>query len=210
MSQVLSPEVDGLGGPIGPSPVADTAEDGSGAVASMPRRRSVADRSVIVRYAENLSYIVAWVTAIVAMAFSLGIILCILIQIFYRYALNAPLSWTDETAIFLFAWSTLLLASVAVRERIHVRFTVVANALPARLYEILDKMIMVLIAGFGIALIVVSQDLVELVWGNLSPALHYPLQLLYIAIPIQGALIAIHAVTNVFIGPSVPLAGSVQ
>jgi TRAP-type C4-dicarboxylate transport system permease small subunit len=120
------------------------------------------------------------------------------------------LAWTDETAIFLFAWSTLLLASVAVRERIHVRFTVVANALPARLYEILDKMIMVLIAGFGIALIVVSQDLVELVWGNLSPALHYPLQLLYIAIPIQGALIAIHAVTNVFIGPSVPLAGSVQ
>ena len=210
MNGAISPQADGLSAAIEPLPVPGVAEEGSGAVASMPRRRVVAGRSAVVRFAEYLSYVVAWITVIVAMAFSLGIILCILIQIFYRYALNAPLAWTDETAIFLFAWSTLLLASVAVRERIHVRFTVIANSLPTRLYTVLDKMIMVLIVGFGVALIVVSQDLVELVWGNLSPALHYPLQLLYIAIPIQGALIAIHAFTNVFIGPTVPLVGSVR
>lgn len=170
-------------------------------IPAIPRLRPVAGRCVFVRWAEYLSYVVALVTAVIAFVMSVGLIGCILIQVFWRYILNAPSSWTDEMAIFLFAWSTLLFASVAVRERIHVRFGVLANALPSTVAKILDRATMILIAGFGLVLIYLGNDILDLVWGDLSPAIHYPLQLLYIAIPIQGALMAVHAMANVFIGP---------
>src|SRR5690606_21730634 len=117
------------------------------------------------------------------------------------YALNQPLAWTDEAAIFLFAWIMLLLASVAVRERIHVRFTFLVELLPRPLARALDVLTMLLIVGFGCLLFTTGQELVDLVWGSLSPAVHYPLQLLYVSMPVQGVLLVLHAGTNLLVGP---------
>jgi TRAP-type C4-dicarboxylate transport system permease small subunit len=175
---------------------------------SMPRLRRIPGGFAVLIWAEYVSFVLAWFTAVVALVMAIGIILCILVQIFFRYMLNAPLAWTDETAVFLFAWSMLLLATIGVRERIHVRFGVLANAMPARISMILDRSVMAMIALFGAALIYISGDMLELVWGNFSPAVHYPLQALYIAVPVQGFLILVHALTNVFIGPEANVARS--
>ena len=65
---------------------------------------------------------------------------------------------------------------------------------------VLDLVMMVLIAGFWFVFITAGGELVQLVWGNLSPAVHYPVQWLYIAIPTVGVLFILHAVTNLLIG----------
>jgi len=169
-------------------------------ILSMPLRRDLPGRGAVVRGAEQLSYRLALLTTGLAFLLALMVIGCLLLQVFFRYVLNAPLAWTDEAAIFFFAWLMLLLASIGVRERTHVRFTFVINMLPHRAGDALDAIIMVLIALFGVALIVTGRDIVELVWGNLSPAVHYPLQILYFALPLQGALLIVHALTNLLIG----------
>ncbi len=169
-----------------------------------PRRRPLAGRNALVLAAEELSYRVAQVTALLALLLTFAVVGSLLLQVFFRYVLDAPLAWTDELAIFFFAWLMLLLATLGVRERSHVRFTFIINALPARISGGLDIVITLLIVGFGVVLVTTGADLLELVWGNLSPAVHYPLQALYFVLPIVGVLMVLHAVTNLLIGPAVP------
>lgn len=173
---------------------------GDGEIIAAPLLRPLAGRSLPVRALERLSYHVARVTALLALLFTVAMISCLLLQVFFRYVLDDPLAWTDEAAIFLFAWTTLLLASIGVRERTHIRFTFLLDSLPRGFVAVLDRATMLLILGFGLIFITTGRELVDLVWNNLSPAVHYPLQYLYISLPVVGALFVLHAGTNVVLG----------
>ena len=50
----------------------------------------------------------------VAAIFSAGFFVCVLVQVFYRYVLEAPLPWTEELARYLFVWAAMLAAAVSV------------------------------------------------------------------------------------------------
>lgn len=194
-----------------PEASADPGEPpgGDGEIIALPLRRPVAHRNPLVRGLEAVSFRVAQVTAILSLLMAIAMIGCLLLQVFFRYVMGDPLAWTDEAAIFFFAWTTLLLASLGVRERTHVRFTFLVEVIPRSAGAVLDLVMMALIAAFGIVFIVSGQELVELVWDNLSPAVHYPVQYLYLSIPIVGALFILHGVTNLLIGnPKKPAAAS--
>jgi len=173
---------------------------GDGEILAAPRQRPVAQRNGLVRIAEALSYHVARLTSLLTLILSVAMILCLLIQVFYRYVLNDPLPWTDESAIFCFCWTVLLLATIGVRERTHVRFTFLVELLPRPIVVVLDMIMMVLIAGLGVIFVTAGKELTDLVWDNLSPAVHYPVQYLYISIPIIGGLFVLHAATNLLVG----------
>ena len=177
-----------------------TAPGGDGEISAVSLRRPLVGRNALVRGAEALSYHVARVTALLSLLMAVAMIGSLLLPVFFRYVLNAPLAWTDELSIFFFAGTMLLLASIGVRERTHVRFTFVIEIVPRRLAAVFDLVMMALITAFGVVFIFTGQELVDLVWDNLSPAVHYPLQYLYLSIPIVGALFVLHAGTNVLIG----------
>ncbi len=168
-----------------------------------PRRRPLAGRNGLVIGAEELSFRVAQLTALLALLLTFAVVGSLLLQVFFRYVLDEPLAWTDELAIFFFAWLMLLLATLGVRERSHVRFTFIVNSLPARVSGVLDIVITLMILGFGVVMVTTGAELLELVWGNLSPAVHYPLQALYFVLPVAGGLMVLHAATNLLIGPAV-------
>jgi len=77
-----------------PEASADPAElpGGDGEIFAAPRRRPVAGRNVLVRVAEAASYHVARATALVSLLMALAMIGCLLLQVFFRYALNDPLA----------------------------------------------------------------------------------------------------------------------
>lgn len=45
----------------------------------------------------------------------------VFLQILMRYLLHAPMSWSDEIAVYCLTWSVYIAASWAVRERAHIR-----------------------------------------------------------------------------------------
>lgn len=188
-------------GPARPVPPVEPAAGDDAPASPFVHRRNVEGRGVLVRWAEHASYACAWAAVVVALVASACLMACILLQVVYRYILNAPLSWTDEMAIFLFVWSMLLFATVCVRDRSHVRFTALVGALPSAAARVLDRVIMVIAAGFGLVLVYISPDMLSLVWGNRSPAINYPLQLLYVIVPVHGMLLVVHAATNLFVLP---------
>jgi TRAP-type C4-dicarboxylate transport system permease small subunit len=147
---------------------------------------------------DRVSAGVARVTAGVVATAALVMIAALLIQVFFRYVLGASLSWPGELAQLLFAWTMLLAASIGVRDGFHVRLELLRGLLPEGLRAALERVTLVLLAGFGLVLVVTGADYVEQTLGQLSAAMRYPIELLHAAAPVTGALVALHALARLF------------
>lgn len=134
-------------------------------------------------------------TATTAAAIVLGAVFvgCLLLQVFFRYVVNYPLSWTEEIAVFCFVWSMLLVASLGVREEFHVRLTFVVERLPDAGRSFIEWIIKVVVLLFGIYMVHGGAEMLNLIWGSRSAAIRYPIQYLYMSAPVSGALIAVHS-----------------
>lgn len=64
-------------------------------------------------------------------------VICILVQVFFRYALNNALPWPEEAARFLMLWMTGLIAPMAYRRGGFVAIDMVQAALPRRVGALL-------------------------------------------------------------------------
>ncbi len=88
---------------------------------------------------------------IVAVAF---MVVAILIQVFYRYALNNALPWPDEAARFCMLWMTGLMAPTAFRRGGFVAIDTVVRFLPAILGALLS--LTLLFVSLGVLLVAVQ------------------------------------------------------
>lgn len=147
---------------------------------------------------ERTSAGVAWATSGFVAAAAAVMILALLIQIFFRYVLGASLSWPGELAQLLFAWTMLLAASIGVREGFHVRLELLRGLLPDRVRVGLERLTLLLLAGFGVLLALTGANYVEQTLGQRSAAMRYPIEVLHAAAPVTGVLVALHALARLF------------
>ncbi len=118
---------------------------------------------------------------------SLSII--VLTAVFFRYALNQSLSWSDELVRYLFVWFTLLGAAIALREREHIRVDYFVGKLPPQLQRGIECLALCAIGLFQFAMIVLGFMWVYATQGTLTSALQWPLNLLfYAALPCTALL----------------------
>jgi TRAP-type C4-dicarboxylate transport system permease small subunit len=62
-----------------------------------------------------------------------AILVTMVLQVAFRYALATPLTWTEELARYLYIWACWLGAPVALRRGNHIAIAVVQERLPTRL-----------------------------------------------------------------------------
>ncbi|MEM9710459.1 MAG: TRAP transporter small permease subunit [Pseudomonadota bacterium] len=74
-------------------------------------------------------------------------VVCILLQVFFRYVLNNALPWPDEAARFLMLWMTGLIAPLAYRRGGFVSIDLALRLIPERLAALISLVLLV-IAGF--------------------------------------------------------------
>ena len=84
-----------------------------------------------------------WIS-IVAIAL---MVLAILIQVFFRYALNNALPWPDEAARFMMLWLTGLMAPIAFRRGGFVAIDMIVMALPLKIGQIVTIFLLLISAG---------------------------------------------------------------
>jgi TRAP-type C4-dicarboxylate transport system permease small subunit len=58
-----------------------------------------------------------------------AVIILVLVQVYTRYVMNQPLTWTEEIARFSMVWFTFLAASYVAAERRHIRVVFFARLL---------------------------------------------------------------------------------
>ncbi len=110
-----------------------------------------------------------------------------LLQVFFRYVLNASLSWPEEMARWGFVWLTFLGMSVTVRRQSFISIELVLRWIPSGLRPYHDVFLRAMIAATSWALIVHGVDFV----GRstyVSPALQWPFRYMYLAVPVGAAL----------------------
>jgi TRAP-type C4-dicarboxylate transport system permease small subunit len=124
---------------------------------------------------------------IVAMLFCMFII--VLIQVFTRFVLDNPSSWTEEVARYLMVWMGFLGAGVGLKYGLHMSLDIVS----ARARGTFKKVL--LVVGCLLTLVV---GLLFLTYGyrymlqgrqRLSMALQFEMYYVFMAFPVSGALI---------------------
>lgn len=78
-----------------------------------------------------------WLLCKLCIALFMAILVTMMLQIFFRYIFNAPLTWTEELARYLYIWACWCGAPVAMRRGNHVVITVLAERLPRRVAQVL-------------------------------------------------------------------------
>jgi TRAP-type C4-dicarboxylate transport system permease small subunit len=114
-------------------------------------------------------------------------------QVFARYVLNDTPSWAEPVTLQLMGWFILLGAAVGVRESFHLGLDLLQQALPPALARVLEAVNLLLILGFGVAMVWYSVQLAIGTWTATIPVLYLPGGFDFIPLIIGGALIALFA-----------------
>ena len=118
-------------------------------------------------------------------------------QVFTRFVLNNPSSWTEELAIMLLIWVSLLGASVGFQRFSHLGVDYFVKKLPARKRTINDFMVHLLVAFFaGYIMVYGGYRIVSmtLLFEQRSAALGIKMGYVYLALPISGLFIVLFSV----------------
>lgn len=83
-----------------------------------------------------------------------AMVIAILIQVFFRYALNSALPWPDEAARFCMMWMTGLMAPTAFRRGGFVAIDTLVRLLPARIGAIIT--LILLFVSLGVLIVAVQ------------------------------------------------------
>lgn len=127
-----------------------------------------------------------------------ALVVLVVWQVFTRFVLGAPSSFSEELATYCFVWLVLFGAALVFGENGHMAMDVLKNRFPARLQMGADILIQVLIIVFA-ALVLVRGGMLSaaLAWTQATGSIQIPLGHLYLALPISGAFIIFYCVVSI-------------
>ena len=126
----------------------------------------------------------------------LGFIVICSLQVFLRFILPIPLSWTEELASAFVIWMTFLGIIAVERKGTHIRVELVDEMLPPKAVAVL----------YGVFDVAILACLVAIIWGGWetlhetayqrTPALGIPLNALIAVVPLASIPLAYFVVRN--------------
>lgn len=115
-------------------------------------------------------------------------------QVIGRYILSSSPSWTEQAAQVLMIWFAFLAAAAGVREGFHIRIVALEEAASPRVRRLMQIVSALVVAGCGLAMLVLGGELVLRTWGHTIPSLGISRGLAYLGLPISGGLILVFAI----------------
>ncbi len=125
------------------------------------------------------------------------LVLDVLWQVFSRYVLSSPSSFTDELAGYLLIWVSLLGAAYVAGRREHLAIDIMLQRSGPARQRILRIIIQSVILGFSFTVLVIGGSWLvytRFYLGVTSAALQIPLGYVYIVLPVSGLLIVFYSI----------------
>ena len=119
--------------------------------------------------------------------------------VFGRYVLNDTPTWIERGATLAILSIALPVAAVGVRERFHLSVLSFREALPAQAQRWIAVGCDTLVGLFGLAMMIHSHVLVEMVWAFKIPLLGISQGWTYVPLMVCGGLIALFSVEQVLL-----------
>ena len=118
-------------------------------------------------------------------------------QVFTRYVMKSPSTWTEELATFLMIWVGLLGSSVALNRGAHLGIDYFVLKLSQRNKLYVELFVFLSIAIFSLLVLCIGgAQLVRITLANnqVSAALGLKMGYVYLAIPVSGFFLVIYSV----------------
>ena len=121
----------------------------------------------------------------------------VLLQVFTRYVLGTPLTWTEEIARYLLIWTTFVAAAYVSARRLHISVDLLVSKLGERgalVVDVFAGAVVVVTAG----LLTVAASLAARAVANVtSPATDTPMWLVYTSAIIGFGLVTVHSLIDI-------------
>lgn len=131
-----------------------------------------------------------------AIAVFTGIFLCIFLQVILRYAVNSPLTWSEELARYLLIWCAFLGWVIASRHDSHLAMTFVLDRAPLRTQAAVKAAIHAATLFFAWILGRRGLQLALNSWDIENVAVPFNLGAVYLIEPLAATSIAAYALAN--------------
>ena len=109
-------------------------------------------------------------------------------QVFYRYALNQPLTWSEELSRYLFIWIVFLAAWAGLRQGLHLGVNALSDRLPPAGTAIMARVIEAIILVFLLAALTAAEQVLSVTARQTSATLRLPMHVVYAAFPVAAVL----------------------
>lgn len=140
-------------------------------------------------------------TLIIIMAL---MVLNVLWQVFTRFIMKSPSSFTDELSRYLLIWVGVLGAGYATGQRLHLSIDILPAKADFRKQKYYNYAINIIVSIFALFIMVIGGiNLVYLTYilDQTSAALEIPLAFVYVVIPLSGLIIIYYSILNLFEKP---------
>lgn len=121
-------------------------------------------------------------------------------QVFSRYVLNNPSSFTEELARFLLIWITLLGCVLAYRHNHHLGLDMIYAQSKAPYRKVMYYIIHGSVASFAVCVMVIGgfllMNMTERL-GQASPVMGIDISIVYSVVPLSGFLITLYALNSI-------------
>lgn len=137
-------------------------------------------------------------------------------QVFTRYVLKNPSSFSEQLATYLFVWLVLLGGALVFGENGHMAMDFLKDKLPVHLKIAAELLIQLLILVFAVLVLVKGgADASTLTWLQATGSLPVTMGQMYLALPISGVLIVFYCVNSMYLiiskrAPLEEIPGSVE
>lgn len=128
-----------------------------------------------------------------------AVIVMNLSQIFFRYVLVDPLSWSEEAMRYSTTWMVMLAGSAALFRDEHMAINLLGENGPDGLRRALRLLVLGTVAGFCALLMWEGFPAALNNFRQVSPAVRIPMALPYLAIPVGATLMFLKAVILMFL-----------
>ena len=119
-------------------------------------------------------------------------------QVLTRYVLNNPSSWSEELVSYMFAWMSLLGASLVTAERGHMNIPIVVEKCGPGVQKAL--LCLAEVIGFLFSAVILAYGgfrIANLAMGQMTSSLGVPIGVCYVVLPLCGILNMVYTVLNI-------------
>jgi TRAP-type C4-dicarboxylate transport system permease small subunit len=169
---------------------------------------SGASRGAAVPFLAGLTAALDRVVCWTCIALFVAILVVMVLQVAFRYVLNAPLIWTEELARYLYIWACWLGAPVALRRGNHIVIVFVSDRLPGCLARAMALVTQAAALVFLMQLTIQGSILTVKSHSVDAITLPIPWSAIYIAAPISATLMILETMRAMWLG-AVPSGGDV-
>ena len=126
------------------------------------------------------------------------IVLFMSLEVFFRYFLNSPLSWTEEMGKLVFVWMIFVGAGIGIRTKGHIAMNFLIPKLSFKMRRIFEFIIFLVILAVLLAIFYYGSIRTYLGFSSILPAIKIPYGFLFLPVPISCFIMIIHISIHLF------------